>query len=222
MDIFQRFSTIISILLHPLLMPMYGVWLLFYFNPHDSFALYVGQQIMLFSFDEWGFRFFFTLATFTFTFGLPVLFSWLMVRAGKIQSLYMETKEERRIPFLFTVLIYLIFYQLLLVFHFPEIIKFVFTGAILALLLCAIINWGWKISAHMIGIGSMAAIIIILGVYTRQDVLNILISVIILSGLLGCARLKLQAHQPAEIYAGFIAGFCSLTGLLLAHSLIAG
>jgi hypothetical protein len=217
-----RLSTFLSFLFHPLLMPMYGIWLLFHFNRQDSFVLYIGQKLVLFSFSEWNFRIAFSLIIFFFTFGLPVLFSLLLVRTGKIQSLYMERKEERRYPYLFTVLMYLVFYQLLQAFHFPVMVQFVFMGAILSLVLCALINWGWKISAHMIGIGSMAAIIIILGIYARRDVIYLLIPTILLAGLLGSARLKLQAHQPAEIYAGFIAGFCSLTGLLLVNWLIAG
>jgi len=45
--------------------------------------------------------------------------------------------------------------------------------------------------------------------------LGLIAVTILVSGLIGFARLKLQAHTPAQIYAGFILGFFTIFVLFL-------
>jgi membrane-associated phospholipid phosphatase len=42
-----------------------------------------------------------------------------------------------------------------------------------------------------------------------------LIIIIFVSGLVATARLKLNAHTPAQVYTGFLAGFIIELGLML-------
>jgi membrane-associated phospholipid phosphatase len=43
---------------------------------------------------------------------------------------------------------------------------------------------------------------------------TIIVALIIISGLVGFARLQLQAHNPAQVYTGFIVGFTGMIALL--------
>lgn len=79
--------------------------------------------------------------------------------------------------------------------------------------IATIITYFWKISLHMIGLGGLLAYILLLlfvrglqyGLPSEIDIL--LSSVILLSGIVGSARLYLCAHTPAQVYVGYIVGF---------------
>ena len=65
----------------------------------------------------------------------------------------------------------------------------------------------WKVSAHMIGIGGLIGLIISLSVLYSVSMMLYLILATMLSGLIGFARLSLNAHSPAQVYAGLGTGF---------------
>ena len=60
----------------------------------------------------------------------------------------------------------------------------------------------------MIGVGGLLAVILILGFeFSNFQVVYPLLFVLMLSGAIATSRLYLNAHQPAEVYAGFFTGF---------------
>jgi membrane-associated phospholipid phosphatase len=77
----------------------------------------------------------------------------------------------------------------------------------LSLIATSLINLVWKVSAHMVGIGGVIGAVIALSVQLDTDFFYILSSLILLAGLLGYSRLKLNAHTPAQVYLGFVVGF---------------
>jgi membrane-associated phospholipid phosphatase len=68
-----------------------------------------------------------------------------------------------------------------------------------------------KISAHLVGIGGVTGAFLVLGFSGFQDYSFNVITCVFITGCLGWARLKLQAHNPLEVYSGFLLGvFCQL------------
>jgi hypothetical protein len=80
-------------------------------------------------------------------------------------------------------------------------------GACLAILLTLLINFRWKISMHMIGVGGLMGLFYAFGRYFHFPSLPILIALSFVSGLIAAARLYRGAHSPAQIYLGFGMGF---------------
>lgn len=145
--------------------------------------------------------------TFIFTFILPSINALILLKMGRINSLAMETASERVLPYAGAALYYFALFYLFYVAGFPNIFKILILGAAISVLLTILINFKWKISAHTIGIGGIAGASLGIEYRLQLDFHLILMMVLFFSGIVGCARLKLNAHTPAQVYTGFVLGF---------------
>lgn len=198
-----RIAKIISYIFHPLLMSTYGFTFIFFTNNFISTFISTDRKLIILS------------VTFLFTFLLPTINALILLKMGRIQSLEMDSPQERIIPYSSTAMYYFALYYLFYSAEFPSIFKIVILGAGISILLTFIINFKWKISAHMVGIGGLAGAA--LGIIYRMqlDVQLALIGIIFFSGIVAYARLKLNAHTPAQVYTGFVVGFILELGLML-------
>ena len=85
------------------------------------------------------------------------------------------------------------------------------TSVFLVFLIYFLLNW--KVSAHMAGMGGIIGAIIAFSIKLSVNMVLALMIFILIAGLVGFARLKLNAHTPGQIYTGFMIGL--LTQLLL-------
>ena len=189
----MKLTQLISIILHPMFMPILALHLTLLVLPSLAFTL--SQNLLLI----YGILIFSTMV-------LPLISIFWLMQKGKVSSLEMSNHKERSLP-LFKTVIWMSFgYYLLqnLLFYTP-ILKAELLGAILIILLAAIISKFWKISLHLLGIGGVVGVFIALQIMHR-DFLYLLVLFILLSGLLGVARIKQKAHNYAQVYAGFLVG----------------
>lgn len=189
----MKLTQLISILLHPMFMPILALHLTLLVLPSLAFTL--SQNLLLI----YGILVFSTMV-------LPLISIFWLMQKGKVSSLEMRNHKERSLP-LFKTVIWMSFgYYLLqnLLFYTP-ILKAELLGAILIILLAAIISKFWKISLHLLGIGGVVGVFIALQIM-HGDFLYLLLLFILLSGLLGVARIKQKAHNYAQVYAGFLVG----------------
>ena len=189
----MKLTKFISILLHPMFMPILALHLTLLVLP--SLAFNLSQNLLLI----YGILIFSTMV-------LPLISIFWLMQKGKVSSLEMSNHKERSLP-LFKTVVWMSFgYYLLqnLLFYTP-ILKAELLGAILIILLAAIISKFWKISLHLLGIGGVVGVFIALQIM-HGDFLYLLLLFILLSGLLGVARIKQKAHNYAQVYAGFLVG----------------
>ena len=189
----MKLTQLISIILHPMFMPILAIHLTLLVLPSLTFTL--SQNLLLI----YGILIFSTMV-------LPLISIFWLMQKGKVSSLEMSNHKERSLP-LFKTVIWMSFgYYLLqnLLFYTP-ILKAELLGAILIILLAAIISKFWKISLHLLGIGGVVGVFIALQIM-HGDFLYLLLLFILLSGLLGVARIKQKAHNYAQVYAGFLVG----------------
>ena len=189
----MKLTQLISILLHPMFMPILALHLTLLVLPSLAFTL--SQNLLL----VYGILLFSTMV-------LPLISIFWLMQKGKVSSLEMSNHKERSLP-LFKTVIWMSFgYYLLqnLLFYTP-ILKAELLGAILIILIAAIISKFWKISLHLLGIGGVVGVFIALQIM-HGDFLYLLLLFILLSGLLGVARIKQKAHNYAQVYAGFLVG----------------
>jgi len=204
----RRLAQVVSYLFHPLLMPTLGAILVFQVPPLNRINFNTQFHIA------------FYIITFGFTFLLPLVNCYILLRSGHIKSLRMETREERKLPFVITSVFYFAeYYMLSLNENIPQILKLLILGATLCVILTLIVNMFWKISAHMIGIGGLAGVLIAMSDGYKTGVNMFLISALLLAGLVGYARLRLNEHEPSQIYAGFLLGMFCQWGFLYFHFL---
>jgi membrane-associated phospholipid phosphatase len=79
-------------------------------------------------------------------------------------------------------------------------------GSTFLAILALIISFYRKISLHMIGIGGILGLLLGLSLNLGLDLTWLLVVSIILSGVLGFARIQSTAHKPSDIYSGFLVG----------------
>ena len=190
----MRLAKFISLLGHPLFMPAYAFGLLIYTNPYINVMVPDASKR-------------FTLGILiVFTILLPILTAVVFKLLGLIDSLFMKTAEERRWPFLLTLIWYYMGFNLLTKIYVPQSFLLLMIGAISAIGIALIITSRWKISIHMLGIGGVIGAIIGISQRFQFDHSTLLIVLILLAGLIGYARLKTHSHNYRQVYAGFILG----------------
>ena len=190
------FAKLISYIFHPLLMPTFGLWLVLTTNPYIAFMVQPTVAKALY------------IVVFISTFVFPVLSSLLLLFTGRIKSLEMQTPEERRMPYLLTALYYMVgYYMIISKIPLPEEISLLMLGASLSVVITLVINLFRKISAHAVAIGGLIGAFFGMGIISPSGIANPLILLFSMAGIIGYARLKLEAHKPIEVYAGYFLGF---------------
>lgn len=146
------------------------------------------------------------------TFAVPSLLIYYLFRSGYIRSLYLDTLADRRLPYFLTAVVYF-FLAYLFAFRMqgistlaPEIGLLIGSIAV-SILLVGVISLSWQISAHSVGIGgvvgALGGIILKFGI---TELFFPLLLLVLLTGFVTSARLKLNAHLPSQVIAGLALG----------------
>ena len=79
-------------------------------------------------------------------------------------------------------------------------------SALLALLACMLLNLVWKLSEHMAGVGMITGLLVAFSALFGYNPVWWLCACILLSGLLGSARIVLGRHTLGEVLGGYVVG----------------
>jgi hypothetical protein len=189
-----RIAKIVSFVFHPLLLPLYLLVIILHLNTLHVYIIPDNAK--------WLITGMLALASVAF----PLMLMLLMFRRGMFNTIKLEQKEERRYPYILMAVIYYVMYLVFKSVHLPSIIINLQLGIFILIMLTLFINFWWKISIHMAGIGGVAGTLIGIAFRYMLD-LQIMIAVsIFVAGIVGFARLKLNSHKPPEVYSGFLMG----------------
>ena len=198
-------AKIISILFHPLLIPLYGVLIIISAPTIFGFLPVEIKKILL------------TIILIN-NFLLPLFLLPYFRYRNIISSWTIIKREERILPLIVTTFFYFVTGYIFLRFNIPVFIKaFVFTAAILSLCL-TIINAWFKISLHSAGAGALLALILVLSICMQTPLTWYLIISVIVAGALLSSRLWLESHTPSEVWSGFFLGLITTALILLISS----
>ena len=208
-------AQVVSVLFHPLLIVTYMLVLLLVINPYlfgvysinDKFSRLLILQVFLSTFFIPGFA----VAMLRFT--------------GLIHSLELKTRQERIGPYVITGMFYIwMFRNFLGNAQVPTAFSAFLLGAAIGLFVAFFINIFSKISAHAVGMGGLLGMVVITLLLFSHDTFLIgfgqwgtyevsmywvLMFTVLLAGLVGTSRLILQAHEPTDLYGGYVVGFVS-------------
>ena len=191
-------ANLISLVFHPLLMATYLFGAFILIDP--MLALPPGYNLLA----QW----LIVLVVWLTTFAIPAMSLALLKYTGNISSLKLENRKERLLPFFYIVIFYgftaYYFSRQMLV---TQITSGIFILIAIMILAAAIITFFWKISIHSLSMGGMVGLLLIITAMIPESPVNyLLFAAIIISGLVLSARLRLQAHTPAQVYMGFVLG----------------
>ena len=194
-------AKIISFVFNPLIMPSLGLILILFTGTYLSFIPFEGKQLLL-------------TVVFAGTFILPLCFVPLFLYFKIIKNIEMESPSQRIIPLVITTTLYICTYYVMRKMPVPFINMFILASS-LCVLLNTIILLFWKISSHLIGIGGIVGLMAGLIFRLDANIPYLFIIIVLIAGLIGASRLKLEAHTPAQVYAGFFLGLFVVGGSLI-------
>lgn len=189
----SNLAKIYSFIFQPFLMPFYSLALLFVYT--NFFNLYIGQTLR------------FLLPVLVFTFIIPSLFTIVLVKMKYVRDIFLTERSERVLPYM----IFFVSNLSLTYFFYQAHVFFWFLGLIAApaiiSLVGLIINFFWKISVHMLGVGGVIGTVLSVCFHVKAaSPLYLFAILFVLAGLLGVCRLYLKASTAAQVYIGFLLG----------------
>ncbi len=193
----------ISCLFHPLLIATYAFVLLLSENVYFSMIIPMKARLMIIA------------LVFILTFLLPLL-SWLfLTKTGLIRKEAPAAREKEHMLFAITSVLYLSAYYLLQKLDVSPVFYAIMIGAVVLVVIVIGIRFFWKICTHMMGVGGLTGIMVGLSMQMLIDKPLIIMGLIVLSGVMGFSRLRLQAHSPAQVFTGWLVGFSVCSTLFL-------
>lgn len=198
------FARLLSILLHPIVMPVLSLWLVLEVDPAVGYFI-TGDR-----------RWFMLGMVALMTIAFPLTSTLLLQRTGLITSLEMPLRRERIAPYVLTLVYYGLAYYLLRQAPLHPAAHALFLGAIVALALTTLITLAWKISAHMVGFGGLLGAVMGVAVVHALPLLPVVAALVLVAGLLGTARLLASDHTQGQIVSGVLLGWCCTWGAVVA------
>ena len=207
-------AQVISFIFHPLLIVTYMLVLLLLVNPYLFGVSSIGDRASKLL----------ILQVFLSTFFIPVVAVAMLLFTGMIQSFEMKSRQERIGPYIITGIFYLwMFRNFLDNPSIPTAFTCFLLGATIGLFFAFFVNIFSRISAHAVGVGGLLGMVVITMLLFSYDTFTILsprgtlevgmstilLLAILIAGLVGTARLALQAHEPMDLYGGYLVGFAS-------------
>lgn len=192
----EKLSKVLSIIFHPVLIPTLGLVLLL--NSGFYFAML-----------SWEAKRFVLLVVFFTTCILPMLSVAIMALNSKF-DISMPQSRDRILPLLASSMFYYLgFFLLSKVRAFHEL-KLFMVASVLVIIALLVISFRYKISNHMAAIGGLAGTLFALSFRSGVNPVYSIMLVVLVSGLVGTARLILGKHNLGQIIAGYALGFSSL------------
>lgn len=137
---------------------------------------------------------------------LPLSLIPAMIYLKHIDNYYINEKQQRVIPLLFTSVCFYIGYYIITKFSQSILINYFLLSSAIIVFGLFLVTWLWKISLHMAGIGGLTGLIIVLSRLYHINLAIVLSTVILISGILASSRLALGAHSVTQILVGYLFG----------------
>ncbi len=191
----------ISILFHPLFVPLYITLYAVYVHPQ----MYVGRN----PYDKFALCRIVAVNTFIF----PLVTVLIMKGVGFVKSIYLKTGRERMVVLIATMLFY--FWMHYVMTHTlalsqqspqPSIMAQYFLGVFLSIPSAFMATNFLRISLHAMAWGNAIVFFVFVAMQYTYFMGIELVLVTLLAGLVGTARLQLKDHNNKELYLGFIVG----------------
>ncbi len=192
------FARLVSIVFHPLFIPVYICWFLVRIQPYLFSGFSETDKNLV-------------IIRFAVMYTLFPLATVLIAKAlGFIDSIQLKTQKDRIIPYIACGLFYFwMWYVLRNQLEFPPVILAMTMAIFVASSLGLMANIYTKVSMHAISMGVMVTFMF--GLALTQDVnMGLYLSIsLLIAGVVCTARLINKDHQPFDIYLGLLIGIFS-------------
>ncbi len=195
-----KVSKFISILFHPVLIPTLGFLLLFNSGFYFSMLTWEAKRFVL-------------LVVLLSTGILPIISVGILSLNPKF-DVSMARSQDRIIPLLSSAVFYYLGSVLLGRMQAFPVFRIFLIASILVIVIILLISFKWKISNHMAAVGGMTGTLFALSFRTGVNPVWSLLFAVLVSGVVGTARLVLKKHDLKQIAAGYAVGFLMLYSVI--------
>jgi hypothetical protein len=196
-DQLDKTAKIISIIFNPLLMPVYGMAMIFSAPTLLGYLPFNVKKLLI-------------LILLVNNVLLPLCLLPFFIRWHIISSWTITERKERNYPLIITTVLYFITSFLIFKFPLPVFLKtYIFATSFISVIV-TVINFWWKISLHSVAAGALISLVFILSLKMLTPLEWYLISTVIIGGLVLSSRLKLNLHSPQQVWIGLFTGFIGL------------
>lgn len=190
----KSIAHLISTIFQPLLMPTYGVMLLFVYT---YFGVTYLQQFWLI-----------LTPVILFSFAIPAILIFMLYKIGVISHLSLKIRRDRIYPYIITLSSYSVMIFFYYNMHMPLWFLMIMVSSVAIMVVAILITLKWKISAHMFGIGGLIGGAMSVSYFVEHsNPYFMFMGLFIIAGLVGTSRLILKRHTLAQVIAGFLLGF---------------
>ncbi len=201
-DLPDKLAKIVSGVFHPLFLPLYGLIILL---SAPTFLRYLPVEVKNTVF----------IIVFINNVLIPLALLPFFRYRNIISSYNIEERSERIMPLLTTSILYCTTSFIFFKYPIPFFLKsFIFATSILSIIV-SMINFWWKISIHSVGAGALSATVFVLSLKMHTPLLWYMITVIMTASLILSSRLKLNSHNPGQVWVGFLTGFLVISLFIL-------
>lgn len=150
-----------------------------------------------------------------FTILMPMITIYLFQKINGWGVQELSDREKRFVPYGLTILAYVFCLLMMYKLNLPRYMSGIIMAALIAMIVCIIINLKWKISEHMTGIGGVVGGLLSFSFLFNYNPVWWLCFFIFVSGSLGTSRIILKQHTLGQVMSGFAVGLvCAIAGIL--------
>jgi hypothetical protein len=200
----RSFARFVSVVFHPLFVPVYLAAYLIYMHPYTFAVLDEKQKLLR------------LISIFIITAFFPAITVFLLWRLKFASSIFLRTQKERIIPYVAsTIYFFWAFYVSKNLPGSSPYLTSLFLGVFLSTSAALMANNYFKISMHALGVSGAAAFMIMLALHTTEPMGIPLAITTIIAGLVCTSRFIASDHTQYEVYWGvFLGAICQVIGAL--------
>jgi hypothetical protein len=197
-------ARVLTILFHPLVMPTIGLLMILNSGTYLALLDPAAKRAVLF-----------VMALGTLLF--PLMMIPVLYYRNLISSLQDASREERFLPYLIILILYVITFVYFVRLPLSHFIHGYVLSVSILLFLMLLLTFRFRICGHTAAVGGIVGLIFALILQYETPLYGFLIASILVAGLVGTARLILGAQRPVEVYSGFLLGFGVVLTTLLVY-----
>ena len=199
----RKIAQVISAVFYPLFVPTYAFAILLTMPAYFAALMPTSAKWMVLG------------MVFLTTCVLPTSFIIIMIRTGMVSTRYLSKREDRTMPYIVSIIFFYLTFYMLKKLQISAVYYYFAIGATMLNILVMGINFFWKISSHTASLGALEGMMLGLSYFLNTFYFGLIALTILLAGITAYARLKLEAHTPAQVYSGFLLGFFTILALFL-------
>jgi hypothetical protein len=189
-----------SYVFHPLFISVYAVVLYFFFGKHN----YNYQEVYLV-----------IIQIVIITIFIPLTVYYLLLSLGKVDSIMLAHKNQRRLPLLIHAILLLILIRKSITIDYFPVLYFYFLASFISTFMAFLFLFSkFKVSLHQLAIASFTVFAVGISLHFNIRMIWIIVPLILCNGLIASSRLVMKAHTPTELILGGLIGSLPQIGVL--------